>query len=36
MGEHYIFNLKRLLQYEAGQPGRMGGVYDYTQKRFAF
>lgn len=36
MGEHYIFNLKRLLQYEAGQPGRMGGVYDYTQKSFAF
>lgn len=35
MGEHYIFNLKRHLQYEASQPGRMGGVYDYTQKVFA-
>ena len=35
MGEHYIFNLKRRLQYEASQPGRMGGVYDYTQKIFA-
>lgn len=35
MGEHYIFNLKRLLQYEASQQGRMGGVYDYTQKKFA-
>ena len=35
MGEHYIFNLKRLLQYEVSQPGRMGGVYDYTQKKFA-
>ena len=35
MGEYYIFNLKRLLQYEASQPGRMGGVYDYTQKVFA-
>lgn len=35
MGEHYIFNLKRRLQYEASQPGRMGGVYDYTQKKFA-
>lgn len=35
MGEYYIFNLKRLLQYEASQPGRMGGVYDYTQKKFA-
>ena len=35
MGEHYIFNLKRFLQYEASQPGRMGGVYDYTQKVFA-
>lgn len=32
----YISNLRRLLQYEASQPGRMGGVYDYTQKRFAF
>ena len=36
MGEHYIFNLKRHLQYEASQPGRMGGVYDYTQKKFAY
>lgn len=35
MGEYYIFNLKQRLQYEASQPGRMGGVYDYTQKRFA-
>lgn len=35
MGEYYIFNLKRLLQYEASQPGQMGGVYDYTQKKFA-
>ena len=32
----YIFNLRRLLQYEASQPGRMGGVYDYTQKKFAY
>ena len=31
----YISNLRRLLQYEASQPGRMGGVYDYTQKKFA-
>lgn len=36
MGEYFISNLRRLLQYEASQPGRMGGVYDYTQKRFAF
>lgn len=36
MGEHFISNLKQLLQYEASQPGRMGGVYDYTQKKFAF
>lgn len=36
MGEYFVSNLKRLLQYEASQPGRMGGVYDYTQKRFAF
>lgn len=36
MGEYFISNLKRRLQYEASQPGRMGGVYDYTQKRFAF
>lgn len=35
MGEYFISNLKRRLQYEASQPGRMGGVYDYTQKRFA-
>lgn len=35
MGEYFASNLKRLLQYEASQPGRMGGVYDYTQKRFA-
>lgn len=35
MGEYFVSNLKRLLQYEASQPGRMGGVYDYTQKRFA-
>ena len=36
MGEYFVSNLKRLLQYEASQPGRMGGVYDYTQKKFAF
>ena len=36
MGEYFTSNLSRLLQYEASQPGRMGGVYDYTQKRFAF
>ena len=36
MGEYYISNLKRRLQYEASQPGHMGGVYDYTQKKFAF
>ena len=35
MGEYFVSNLKRLLQYEASQPGRMGGVYDYTQKKFA-
>lgn len=35
MGEYFVSNLKRLLQYEASQPGRMGGVYDYTQKVFA-
>lgn len=35
MGEYFISNLKQLLQYEASQPGRMGGVYDYTQKKFA-
>lgn len=36
MGEHFVSNLRRILQYEASQPGRMGGVYDYTQKKFAF
>lgn len=36
MGEYFVSNLKRLLQYEASQPGRMGGVYDYTQKKVAF
>ena len=36
MGEYFTSNLRRLLQYEASQPGRMGGVYDYTQKKFAF
>lgn len=36
MGEYFVSNLKRLLQYEASQPGRMGGVYDYTQTKFAF
>lgn len=35
MGEYFVSNLRRLLQYEASQPGRMGGVYDYTQKKFA-
>lgn len=35
MGEYFTSNLSRLLQYEASQPGRMGGVYDYTQKVFA-
>ena len=35
MGEYFVSNLKRLLQYEASQTGRMGGVYDYTQKKFA-
>ena len=35
MGEYFVSNLKRLLQYEASQPGRIGGVYDYTQKKFA-
>lgn len=35
MGEHFVSKLKRHLQYEASQPGRMGGVYDYTQKVFA-
>lgn len=36
MGEYFVSNLRRLLQYEASQPGHMGGVYDYTQKKFAF
>lgn len=35
MDEHFVSNLRRLLRYEANQPGRMGGVYDYTQKIFA-
>ena len=35
MGEYFTSNLRRLLQYEASQPGRIGGVYDYTQKKFA-
>lgn len=35
MGEHFVSKLKRRLQYEASQPGRMGGVYDYTQKKSA-
>ena len=34
--DEYVSKLKQLLRYEAGRPGRMCGVYDYTQKKFAF
>ena len=33
--DEYVSKLKQLLRYEAGRPGRMCGVYDYTQKKVA-